>query len=156
MAHDLKDLRDYDRRLGLRRKASFLIAAGAVLVSLIVLLNSSCGRRKMPPKLTITEADELVRRGAPIGSSVSNVKSFLTSLTIDALRVVHEYYREGVPYGTDRPDKVLPEMRGYLSAAILDVEREPETFSRINIRIDFYFDKAERLIDYRIWEQGDK
>ena len=155
MMNDSSYLRHYDRRPRLRRGASYLIAAAAVLVSSIVFLNSSCRKSKMPAKLTIAEADQLVRKGAPIGSSASSVKSFLDSLTIDGLRVVHSDYEQGIPYGTDRPDRVLPEMRGYLSAAILDVERQPKTYSKINIRINFYFDEAQRLLDHKIWRQGD-
>ena len=132
------------------------IAAGAVLVSTIVVLHCSCRTKQMPAKITIGEADELVRKGAPIGSSVSSVRSFLDSLTLDSLRIVQGDYREEAPYGTDRPDKVLPELRGYLTAAILNVEQQPETFSKINIRINFYFDDGQRLIDYKIWRQGDK
>lgn len=132
------------------------ITAVAVLVSSIGFFVGSCSPRKMPAKLTIMEADELIRKGAPIGSSVSNVRSFLESLTIDSLRIVHGDYREEPPYGTDQPEKVLPEMRGYLTSVILNVEQQPETFSKINIRINFYFDEAQRLIDYKIWRQGDK
>jgi len=110
----------------------------------------------MPPKLTITQADQLVKKGAPIGCSVSSVESFLDSLTVDSLRIVHGPYRGEIPQGSDEPDKVLPEMRGYLAAAILNVEQEPETFSKLNIRITFYFDDAQRLIYHKIFLQGDK
>lgn len=155
MQDRLKDSRNY-RRCFTGRTENCLLIAACTLLSLIVLLNSSCGKSQMPPKLTIRQADELVRGGAPIGSSAADVIRFLDSLRIDAVDVVHGDYRDGEPYGDDRPEKVLPEMRGYLLAAILDVQRHPETYSTINIRINFYFDEARRLIDYKIWEQGDK
>src|ERR1041385_2822991 len=70
---------------------------GSIMFHLIFIAVCCHTMTKMPAKLTISEADERVRKGAPIGSSVEAVIGFLDSLKVDTLSIVHNQYIQGAP-----------------------------------------------------------
>lgn len=125
-----------------------------LLVGLLIVGSVSCGRRT----LTVEEIESAIKRDVPLGSSVTEVLSFLDSRTFDRHRFIRSPYRSDpetismlLEYSTDDKARTLKgTLKGVIDAGIPDVESDAMGTSTIVAR--FYFDNSDRLVDYSVKE----
>jgi hypothetical protein len=122
--------------------------AAAVLVAA-----TSCGKKEM--KVTDSQMDELIKKEIPIGSSSSQVVTFVDALNINSIKAINHGYMEGSPGGTLELKGQRNNVKGYLVARLPKVGRDPSQFQVYEMRVIFYFGAGERLIDYKIETMGD-
>ncbi|HKQ06409.1 MAG TPA: hypothetical protein VJ464_14840 [Blastocatellia bacterium] len=120
----------------------------------VLLISTIACWSSQAPRITPQETEKMVKQNLPLGSTRAKVTEFIESLKIDDLKIVHDDYHSGPPPSPDDlPKNVKADISGYLVAAILKVENNGIS-GTYNIRIVFYFDSNERLIDYAISKRG--
>ena len=119
----------------------------------VFLAATSCGKKEM--KVTNSQMEELIKKEIPIGSSRSQVVTFVDSLNINSVKAITLGYMDGSPSGTDELKGRRNEVKGYLLARLPKVGTDPSQFQVYEMRVMFYFGAGERLIDYKIQTHGD-
>jgi hypothetical protein len=138
-----------------KRRAIYIVA-GFAAISLIagiwLLYNYIRG-------VTVEEVDAIVKSHISTGANKAEVSAYIDSLKIDSLKVENFGYQDdlthmGIGPFTPKDEQLKETMKGYLQARIQDTSR---TYFLTSCWMDirFYFDKDERLIDYKIVEPCD-
>ena len=139
----------------MKRRVIYIVC-GVVAISLIagiwLLYNYIRG-------VTVEEVDAIVKSQIPKGANRVEVSAYIDSLKIDSLQVENFGYQNdlthmGVGSFTVKDEQLKGIMKGYLDARIHNTSR---TYYLTPCWMDmrFYFDKDERLIDYKIVEPCD-
>lgn len=128
----------------------------SILILLLPCLTSCHKVIKEETVITKQEVENAIQEKLPLGSSISDVNTFLDSLKVSPRIIKRENYRVGVPVGDGYPDKPVPELHGYISASIPDarVVRHLAYSDRYWIMLNFYFDEKERMIGHKTYVIG--
>ncbi len=105
--------------------------------------------------MTDSQMDELVKNQIPIGSTRSQVVTFVDALNINSVKAINHGYQDGSPGGTDELKGQRNKVTGYLVARLPKVGSDPSQFQVYNMGMIFYFGAGQRLIDYKIETMGD-
>jgi len=109
-----------------------VVSLASGLSVLLLCAGSCCWSKDAPPKTTVAQLQDLIKRDLPIGSSRGQVAQFLQTLDINSLKVA----------SGSSP--------GRISGLVLEVQRHCKTFSTDNISMTFYIDSSDRLTDYTV------
>lgn len=123
------------------------------VIVIFLFAAASCGKKEM--KVTDSQMDELIKKEIPIGSSRSQVVTFVDALNINSIKAINHGYKDGSPGGTDELAGRRNDVKGYLVARLPKVGKDPSQFQVYEMRIIFYFGAGEQLLDYRIETMGD-
>lgn len=128
---------------------SFLVAVFALIWGITF---GACGYKAA---VSENEVKDRIEKDIPRGSNISQVLAFLNSLEIKGLKAEHSGFIPGKPAGTDRPTRNQGEVMGYVIASIKNAARDDSKLQVYRIEIFLYFDKDQRLIDYKTQTRGD-
>ncbi len=126
----------------------------ATYFSLLLVTATGCSAKRI---ITVEEVNKMVSSRLPAGSNKEGVASFIESLKIDSLRVIHEDFH-GVDrlrwdnFDEEKRNALGDKLKEFYDAAIRDIAPSSETFEGI-IKMRFYFDKNGKLLDYTIKEE---
>jgi hypothetical protein len=127
-----------------------LRVAGYVILA--CALATGCKAKRV---VTVEQVDEMIKSQIHVGSSKAEIASFIDSLRIDSLRVIHSDRFYGSDHDGDLdPEKVAAlgdRFSEFYDAAIEDIAPSTSTFM-VRIRMRFYFGEDGKLLDYTIKE----
>ena len=94
---------------------------------------------------TVKEVEAAIKKELPIGTSKDQVLQFIKSRKFGSYKFISPYY-----YGPP-PEKYLQtDIDESVATGILDVRRT--FFATYSIGVIFYFDKENKLVDYKVEE----
>jgi hypothetical protein len=134
------------------RKPLALTLLNLMIISGLLMLGS-CGG--LTWKVTPQEVEQLIKDKAPVGSSVSQVESFVNTLAVNGIKATTSGFSPYPPQGTQRPQGEKIDASGYLVAGMKKAGHDHSKFQVYNITMTFYFGADGRLIDYKLETLGD-
>lgn len=122
-------------------------------LAVVLLAATGCATREI--KITDAQMNDLIRKNVPIGSTISQVEAFVSSINIDSVKAFTLGYMDGSPRGTDELKGQSHKVMGYLNASLPKVGSDQSKFQVYSMRIVFYFGSDQRLLDYKVQTLGD-
>ena len=117
------------------------------------------------PGITLARVEGDIRKAIPTGATKDQVLQFLSTYQVNKHKFEPEQYiqdpiyvdglLEGIKNGDvkvpqDLGEKLKKHLKGFLRASIPNVKESP--IAAADIVVIFYFDKDERVIDYKVWK----
>jgi hypothetical protein len=128
----------------------------ATYLILSLVTAAGCSAKRI---VTVEQVNEIVGSHLHVGSSKEEVASFIDSLNIDSLRIIHwsfcglEQLRWD-NFDDEKKNALRDKLKEFYDAVVMDVAPSTSTFMS-NIRMRFYFDEHGKLLDYTIKEDVD-
>ena len=123
------------------------------MIILGLLMNSSCGG--LTWKVTPQEVEQLIKDKVPVGSSASEVESFVDTLTVNGIKATNHGFMPYTSEGTQGPRGKNIDASRALVAVMNKAGQDNSNWQVYNIKMTFYFGADGRLIDYKVQALGD-
>jgi hypothetical protein len=151
---------------GDRPKSSMVRGAGAPGLLPLMLMAATClvFTACKDSGITVARVEGDVRKAIHAGATKEQVLQFLSTYQVNKHKFELEPYLDGqyvadLLEGIENGDVEIPQelgeklkkhLKGFLRACIPNVKKVPSVAS--DICVTFYFDKGERVIDYKVWK----